>query len=96
MAGAIIDGSAIIEWMPTITIRRLDETTKTRLRMRSAHHGWSMEEEAREILRLALARQASSSRNLAAAIRERFAALGGVELPALPREPLREPPSFNK
>jgi plasmid stability protein len=92
----IIDRGTIIESMPTITIRRLDETTKTRLRIRSAHHGRSMEAEAREILRLALARQVSSSRNLAAAIRERFAALGGVELPALPREPLREPPSFNK
>jgi antitoxin FitA len=93
---AIIDSSPIIKWMPTITIRRLDETTKARLRIRSAHHGRSMEAEAREILRLALARQASSSRNLAAAIRERFAEFGGVELQAMQREPLREPPSFRK
>jgi plasmid stability protein len=72
------------------------DTTKTRLRIRSAYHGRSMEAEAQEILRLALAGQASSSRNLATAIRERFAESGGVELSALPREPLREPPSFSK
>ena len=82
--------------MASITIRSLDDTTKTRLRIRSAHHGRSMEAEAREILRLALARQTPSSRNLADVIRERFAALGGVELPALPRGPLREPPGFRK
>jgi plasmid stability protein len=55
-----------------------------------------MEAEAREILRLALARPASSTRNLAAAIRERFDAVGGVDLPALPREPWRDPPGFSK
>jgi plasmid stability protein len=82
--------------MASITIRGLDDTTKTRLRIRSAHHGRSMEAEAREILRLALAGQRPKLRNLADAIRERFAALGGVDLPALPRESLREPPSFRK
>jgi plasmid stability protein len=40
--------------MATLTIRQLDEKTKTRLRVRAAHHGRSMEEEAREILRSAL------------------------------------------
>ncbi len=55
-----------------------------------------MEAEAREIPRLALAGQRPKLRNLADAIRERFAALGGVDLPALPRESLREPPSFRK
>ena len=46
--------SASIDSMATITIRQLDEKTKTRLRVRAAHHGRSMEEEAREILRSAL------------------------------------------
>src|SRR5437588_516856 len=31
--------------MATLTIRQLDEKTKTRLRVRAAHHGRSMEEE---------------------------------------------------
>ena len=37
--------------MASITIRRLEESLKARLRVRAAHHGRSMEEEAREILR---------------------------------------------
>ena len=40
--------------MAAITIRKLDEATKVRLRVRAAQHGRSMEEEAREILRLSL------------------------------------------
>ena len=40
--------------MPTLTIRRLDEKTKARLRMRAAENGRSMEEEAqRDIAQLA-------------------------------------------
>jgi hypothetical protein len=34
--------------------------------------------------------------NLAAAIRVRFAPLGGVDLPEVPREPMREPPDFGE
>ena len=44
--------------MPALTIRNVDETTKTALRVRAAEHGVSMEEEARRILREALARSA--------------------------------------
>ncbi len=36
--------------MASITIRRLENATKERLRIRASHHGRSMEEEAREIL----------------------------------------------
>jgi plasmid stability protein len=35
----------------SITIRRLDEGVMARLRLRAASHGWSMEEEVREILK---------------------------------------------
>ena len=38
--------------MASITIRNLDDDVKRRLRIRAAEHGRSMEEEAREILRL--------------------------------------------
>jgi antitoxin FitA len=65
--------------MATLTIRQLDEKTKTRLRVRAAHHGRSMEEEAREILRSALSSVPPAKGNLAEAIRRRFAAFGGLE-----------------
>ena len=78
--------------MASITIRKLDERTKARLRMRAARHGRSMEEEARTLLRAALQDDAPSSSNLADAIRARFRRLGGVELALPVREPIREPP----
>ena len=80
--------------MSTILIRRLDESVKTRLRRRATRHGRSMEEEAREILKAALAGPAKTTDNLFERIHARFAALGGFELPQLPREPMREPPIF--
>ncbi|MGB5202528.1 MAG: hypothetical protein WBN68_21570 [Sedimenticolaceae bacterium] len=54
-----------------------------------------MEEEARNILREALAEETTLPRNLATAIHDRFAALGGVELEIPVREPMREPPQPN-
>jgi len=55
-----------------------------------------MEEEAREILKAALENQKTDQGNLANSIRARFAALGGVDLPDAPREPMRRPPRFAK
>jgi antitoxin FitA len=80
--------------MATLTIRQLDEKTKTRLRVRAAHHGRSMEEEAREILRSALVALPNLKDNLADIVRRRFAPLGGVELELPPRDPIRKPPDF--
>jgi plasmid stability protein len=54
-----------------------------------------MEEEARDILRAALANSESPTKDLATAIRERFAPLGGVDLPEIGRSPIRTPPSFD-
>src|ERR1017187_7625600 len=80
--------------MPTLTIRQLDEKIKSRLRVQAAHHGRSMEEEAREILRSALTTVRPRTRNLAESIRQRFSALGGVELELPRRDPVRHPPDF--
>ena len=80
--------------MASITIRNLDEPLKARLRVQAATHGRSMEDEARDILRTVLTREPTQPHNLAAAIRKRFAPLGGVELPELHREAMREPPDF--
>jgi plasmid stability protein len=82
--------------MASIIIRRLDESAKERLRVRASRHGRSMEEEAREILKVALSGKRATDRNLAEAIRRRFAPLGGVELPDIPREPMRRPSNFGR
>ena len=81
--------------MASITIRNLDDEVKRRLRVRAAERGRSMEEEAREILRQVVG-QGKPAHNLAAAIRARVAPLGGVELDLPPREPMREPPAFDR
>jgi plasmid stability protein len=81
--------------MASITIRNLDDGLKSRLRVQAAIHGRSMEDEARDILRSVLSRHPQPATNLADTIHARFAALGGVDLPLLPREQLREPPAFD-
>jgi plasmid stability protein len=80
--------------MASITIRNIDEPLKVRLRLQAAVHGRSMEDEARDILRAALNREPSRPANLAAAIRLRFAPLGGVDLPEIGREPMRNAADF--
>ena len=82
--------------MASITIRKLDEQTKARLRVRAAHRKRSMEDEARNILRAALANEAATPRNLAEAVRRRFQPVGGIELILPVREPMREPPKPDK
>ena len=80
--------------MASITIRNLDDDVKTRLRVRAADNGRSMEEEARLILRDAVGRK-PSSRDLVSIIREHFGPANGVDLELPSREPAREPPSFD-
>ena len=82
--------------MASITIRNLDDSLKSRLRIQAAVHGRSMEDEARDILRSALSHEPTRKGSLAASIRARFAKLGGVELPVITREPMRAPPSFDE
>src|ERR1700745_835409 len=82
---AFVASSDSIDSMATLTIRQLDEKTKTRLRVRAGHHGRSMEEEAREILRSALRASPALTENLAAAIRKRFAEFGGAGADAATR-----------
>ena len=80
----------------SITIRNLDAHTKARLRVRAAHRQRSMEEEARNILRTALAEDDATPHDLDAAIGARFRPLGGVDLALPAREPMREPPTASK
>jgi len=82
--------------MATITIRRLDDALKARLRVRAARQGRSMEEEARQILKASLAGEAIGRPNLAESIRRRMAPVGGVELSLPPRQRVRRPPKLAK
>ena len=81
--------------MATLTIRNLDDSLKSRLRMRAAARNRSMEEEARQILRAALQEPAAQTPDLGSRIRARFAALGDVELPIEARQAVREPPALD-
>ncbi len=81
--------------MVSITVRNIEDGLQKRLRNRAAENGRSMEEEVREILRTALSHESQTQRNLAHAIRSRFAPLGGVELDLPPRSPIRKPPQYD-
>ena len=83
--------SAIIDCMASITIRKLPENTKRRLRIRAARNGRSMEQEARELLEAGLAQADAEPKDMGEAIRRIFAPLGGVDLKIPPRGPIRDP-----
>ncbi len=80
--------------MAGMTIRNLDESLKARLRIRAAEHNRSMEDEARDILRIALSSPAAKPQGLATAIRARLENDEGAELEIPPREQVRTPPDF--
>ena len=90
---AINDYNAIIfnpnpTFMASLTIRNLEEDIKHRLRIRAAERGRSMEEEAREILRMAVSAP-FPARNLAASMRARLSSEQRAELEIPAREPMR-------
>ncbi|HXA25134.1 MAG TPA: plasmid stabilization protein [Acetobacteraceae bacterium] len=61
----------------------------------SAVHGRSREDEARDIPRLSLNQEPQGPKNLGMAINALFKPFGGFDLPEVPREPMREPPTFD-
>jgi plasmid stability protein len=63
--------------------------------MRAAEHGVSMEEEAREILKIAVA-NLDREQNFGDALHALFAPSGGVDLPEFPDEPVGDPISFDE
>lgn len=75
--------------MASMTIRDLDDQIKTRLRVRAARNNRSMEEEARAILKAALA-ESPGTKSLVSSIRTRIEPLGGLELEIPPREAIRD------
>ena len=81
--------------MASITIRNLDDEVKTRLRVRAAKNGRSMEEEVRLILCEAVEPETVPAKGLGTAIHELFKPFGGVELELPHREAMRELPRFD-
>jgi len=80
--------------MSSITIRKLDDSLKARLKSRAAEHGCSMEEEARRILRDSLEHQ--QPKNAADIALELFGPKHGFKLDLPRRRPFRPPPDFSK
>jgi antitoxin FitA len=81
--------------MASIVIRQLPDFVKAKLKERAARHGRSMEEEARDILHCAVSvQEPRPGHSWADRIHQRFAKLGGFELPERIQEPIREPPNF--
>ena len=76
--------------MASITVRRLDDEVKNRLRTRATENGRSLEEEVRLILREAVG-DAPVPQNLANVIRSHFGPSRGADLEL----PLREPRHFD-
>ena len=80
--------------MASLTIRNLEDPLKVRLRVRAAHHGRSMEEEVRQILQQSLLRERGLE-GLGSRIAQRFAAVGGVDLPQVIRTMPRPSPEIS-
>lgn len=77
--------------MANLSVRKLDEETLARLRVRAAHHGISMEEEVRRILREAV----SGPDRLGDLALQLFGPTHGVEL-TLPDRESHDPPDFSR
>ena len=80
--------------MASLTIRKMNDSLKTSLRMSAARHGRSMEEEARQLLQQSLLREKASTIGLGSRIFQRFAAAGGVDLPGATRSTPRPSPAL--
>jgi plasmid stability protein len=85
--------------MAALTIRKLDESVKSQLRLRAAAHGRSMEEEARQILSAAVNAKPvppNQGQQIVDAFREAFGSLGGVDLELPSRKTGWTPPTFEE
>ena len=84
--------------MASLIVRNIDDALKEKLRLRAARHGRSMEEEARTILKDALATDEPLQTGLdfLNAMRARLAPYGYLDIELPPREmDDRDPPTFD-
>ena len=82
--------------MASITVRNLDDAVKNSLRVRAARHGWSMEQEIRQILQQTVAPEQARQISFAERVNRRFADLKVDSLPVPSRQIARTPPDFDK
>jgi plasmid stability protein len=80
--------------MTQITLKNLDPKLTQHLQQRAQQNGRTLEAEITAILASVLNSSAPTEPNLAIAIQQRFAEVGGVEFPEIPRESVRNPPTF--
>jgi len=81
--------------MSSITVRNLDDAVKNRLRVRAAQHGWSMEQEVRQILQQAVAPEQAAAISFAERVNSRFTKLKVDSLPIPARQATRTPPTVD-
>jgi plasmid stability protein len=62
--------------MAQVIVRNLDENLKAAIKQRATRHGWSMEEEVRQILRRAVNEEPTPTTGLGSRIATRFADVG--------------------
>jgi len=67
--------------MSSITVKNLDDAIKNSLRVRAAQHGWSMEQEVRQILQQAVAPDQVAKVSFTERVNQRFAGLQGESHP---------------
>jgi len=80
----------------TLVIRNVENELHARLKAQATAHRRSMEEEARVLLRQGLAAApVDQPHRFVQAMRALFEPLGGLEVPAVTREPPREPPDLS-
>jgi len=78
--------------MAQVIVRNLEDDVKAVLKQRAIQHGWSMEEEVRQILRRAVDEERAASAKLGSRIAFRFADAGLDEpLPELRGQAPRSP-----
>lgn len=80
--------------MAQVIVRNIEDNIKAGLKARASEHGWSMEEEVRQILRRAVSVEGRARPKLGSRIAARFVGIGLTEpLPELHGQVV-EPMSF--
>jgi len=75
--------------MAQVIVRNIEDDVKAGLKQRASQHGWSMEEEVRQILRRAVSEKNQMRPKLGSRIAARFAGVGINEpLPELRGQPI--------
>lgn len=82
--------------MKKLTLDNLPPEIEAWLNRRARERGNSLEEEIQDILKYVKANEEKNTGNLASNIQDLFVPLGGVDLPEIPREAIRDLPNFEE